>query len=77
MADINQNAGTYEKLKNLIDEIVVSTQTVYQTVEQVAKSASTLAKAGHESVAQAKMLREYFSGVPAECLPKRYGYSFE
>ncbi len=58
MADINQNAGTYEKLKNLIDEIVVSTQTVYQTVEQVAKSASTLAKAGHESVAQAKMLQE-------------------
>lgn len=58
MADINQNAGTYEKLKSLIDEIVVSTQTVYQTVEQVAKSASTLAKAGHESVAQAKMLQE-------------------
>ena len=25
--------------------------------------------------AQAKMLREYFSGVPVECLSKRYGYS--
>ena len=58
MADINKNAETYEKLKSLIEEIVVSTQTVYQTVEQVAKSASTLAKAGHESVAQAKMLQE-------------------
>ena len=58
MADINQNVETYDKLKNLIDEIVASTQTVYQTVEQVAKSASTLAKAGHESVAQAKMLQE-------------------
>ena len=58
MAEINRSAETYEKLKSLIEEIVVSTQTVYQTVEQVAKSASTLAKAGHESVAQAKMLQE-------------------
>ena len=58
MADVKQNADTYEKLKNSIDEIVSSTQTVYNTVEQVAKSANMLAKAGHESVAQAKLLQE-------------------
>ena len=58
MAEVKQNIDTYEKLRSLIDEIVASTQTVYQTVEQVAKGASTLAKAGHESIAQAKMLQE-------------------
>ena len=46
------------KLASSIDEIASFTQTVYEAVEQVAKSASTLAKAGQESVVQAKLLQE-------------------
>ena len=57
LADINQN-DTHEKLRELIDEIVAATQTVSQNIEQVAKGAITLAKAGHESITQAKMLQE-------------------
>ena len=49
---------TQKRLSAAIDEIVVSTQTVYEAVEQVAKSASALAKAGQESVEQAKFLQE-------------------
>ena len=48
MAELHQNAETYEKLKKVVS----------QSVEQVAKGAITLAKAGHESIAQAKMLQE-------------------
>ena len=56
LADINQKAETHEKLRQLIDEIVAATQTVSKNIEQVAKGAITLAKAGHESITQAKML---------------------
>ncbi|MBR1729018.1 MAG: chemotaxis protein [Selenomonadaceae bacterium] len=58
MADVKDNKNTYDKLRSLIDDIVTSTQVVSQSVEQVAKGAITLAKAGHESIAQAKMLQE-------------------
>ena len=37
------------KLTSSIEEIASSTQTVYEAVEQVAKSASALAKAGQDS----------------------------
>jgi len=57
LADVNQKTD-HKKLRELIDQIVVATQTVSQNIEQVAKGASTLAKAGHESIAQAKMLQE-------------------
>ena len=58
LAETNQNVDTHKKLRELIDEIVASTQTVSQNIEQVAKGAITLAKAGHESIKQAKMLQE-------------------
>ena len=58
MADINQKTDTHKKLTQLIDEIFVATQTVSQSVDQVAKGAITLAKAGHESIKLAKMLQE-------------------
>ena len=58
MAELNHTAETHKKLTQLIDEIVAATQTVSQSVEQVAKGAITLAKAGHESIKQAKMLQE-------------------
>lgn len=47
-----------QRLQSSIDEIAKSTQTVYHAVEQVAKSATSLAKAGQESVAMAKLLQE-------------------
>ena len=50
-----------DRLLESIDEIAKSTQTVYEAVEQVAVSASTLAKTGQESVAQAKILQECHS----------------
>ncbi len=54
---IKQNEDVTNRLASAIDEIVSSTQTVYEAVEQVAKSASVLAKAGQESVEQAKLLQ--------------------
>ncbi len=57
MADI-KNSGDYEKLRQLIDEIVKSNQVSYATVEEVAKNANEMAKIVHESVAQAKLLQE-------------------
>lgn len=56
--DMKQAEDMHAKLSSSIDDIVTSTQTVYQAVEQVALSASALAKAGQESVAQAKFLQE-------------------
>ena len=47
-----------QKMVKAIDEIAKSTQTVYQSVEQVAESAGELAKAGQESVTQAAVLKE-------------------
>lgn len=58
LAEATLNVDTHKKLRELIDEIVASTQTVSQNIEQVAKGAITLAKAGHESIKQAKMLQE-------------------
>ena len=48
----------HERLLTTIEQIAVSTQTVFQAIEQVAKSATELAKAGQESVLQAKFLQE-------------------
>ena len=46
-----------QKMLQAIDDIAKSTQTVYQSVEQVAESACELAKAGQESVTQAAVLK--------------------
>ena len=48
----------HERLMTSIEQIETSTQTVFQAIEQVAKSATELAKAGQESVQQAKFLQE-------------------
>ena len=56
--DMKNREDINAKLTSSIDEIASSTQTVYEAVEQVAKSASALAKAGQESVEQAKLLHE-------------------
>jgi uncharacterized protein YoxC len=45
-------------LVKAVEEIASSTQTVYQAVEQVAQSAGELAKAGQQSVTQARALEE-------------------
>ena len=42
----------------LVEEIAISTQTVYLAVEQLARSASELATAGQQSVKQARLLME-------------------
>ena len=42
----------------LVEEIAISTQTVYLAVEQLARSASELATAGQQSVKQAKLRME-------------------
>ena len=52
------DVDTSTRLVKSIDSIADSTQTVYQSVEQVAQSAGELAKAGQESVAQAAVLKE-------------------
>lgn len=57
MADDSQNAQ-YERVKQSVDEIVSVLNTVYDTVEKIAKSANRLATAGQESVKQAKLLQE-------------------
>ena len=56
--DMKNREDINAKLTSSIDEIASSTQTVYEAVEQVDKSASALAKAGQESVEQAKLLQE-------------------
>ena len=56
--DLRHDGDTNAKLASSIDEIASSTQTVYEAVEQVAKSASVLARAGQESVAKARFLQE-------------------
>ncbi len=60
MADINQNQTdqAYERLRKSIDEIVHVTNTVYDAVSNVSKSANTLATAGQEAIKQAKFLQE-------------------
>ena len=58
MAEDIDKRESLRNLTKLIDEIVLATQTVSKNVEQVAKGAITLAKAGHESIKLAKMLQE-------------------
>ena len=47
-----------ESLITTVDEMATSTHTAYEAVEQVAHSATELAKAGQESVTQAAVLKE-------------------
>jgi len=47
-----------ENLIKTVNEMAASTHTAYQAVEQVAHSATELAKAGQESVTQAAVLKE-------------------
>ena len=54
MADFNENDKAYERLRKSIDEIVHITNTVYDAVAAVSKSAGTLATVGQEAIKQAK-----------------------
>ena len=56
--DSQEKEEIITKLTSSIEEVASSTQTVYEAVEQVAKSASARAKAGQESVEQARFLQE-------------------
>ena len=56
--DSKEKEEIITKLTSSIEEVASSTQTVYEAVEQVAKSASALAKAGQESGEQARFLQE-------------------
>lgn len=58
MAIDNRAENVYDKLRQLIDEIVKSNQVSYATVEEVSKKANNLAKIVHESVSQARLLQE-------------------
>ena len=58
MADFNENDKAYERLRKSIDEIVHITNTVYDAVAAVSKSAGTLATVGKEAIEQAKFLQE-------------------
>ena len=58
MADFNENDKAYERLRKSIDEIVHITNTVYDAVAAVSKSAGTLATVGQEAIKQAKFLQE-------------------
>ncbi len=57
MADL-ENDKSYERLRKSIDEIVHITNTVYDAVAAVSKSAGTLATVGQEAIKQAKFLQE-------------------
>lgn len=52
------NFNDTESLFTSMNEISKLTQTVYESVEQVSKSADELARAGQESVVQASVLKE-------------------
>ena len=61
MAEVSQNQTDKEardRVKKSVDDIVVITNKVYETTQQLAKSANTLAKAGQESIKMAKLLQE-------------------
>ena len=58
MADFNDNDKAYERLSKSIDEIVHITNSVYDAVAAVSKSAGTLATVGQEAIKQAKFLQE-------------------
>ena len=57
MAEL-ENDKSYERLRKSIDEIVHITNTVYDAVAAVSKSAGTLATVGQEAIKQAKFLQE-------------------
>ena len=57
MADLD-NDKAYERLRKSIDEIVHITNSVYDAVAAVSKSAGTLATVGQEAIKQAKFLQE-------------------
>jgi len=57
LADL-ENDKSYERLRKSIDEIVHITNTVYDAVASVSKSAGTLATVGQEAIKQAKFLQE-------------------
>lgn len=59
MADLNQNdKDQRQRVKESVDEIVNITNTVYETILQLGKSAASLASAGQESIKLAKLLQE-------------------
>lgn len=59
MAEVNQNdIDQKNRVKESVDEIVNITNTVYETILQLGKSASSLASAGQESIKLAKLLQE-------------------
>ena len=61
MADVSQNPQDKEardRVKKSVDDIVNITNKVYETTQQLAKSAANLAKAGQESIKMAKLLQE-------------------
>ena len=58
LADFNDNDKAYERLRKSIDEIVHITNSVYDAVAAVSKSAGTLATVGQEAIKQAKFLQE-------------------
>lgn len=53
-----QDREARERVKKSVDDIVSITNKVYETTQQLATSASNLAKAGQESIKMAKMLQE-------------------
>ena len=57
MAEL-ENDKAYERLRKSIDEIVHITNSVYDAVAAVSKSAGTLATVGQEAIKQAKFLQE-------------------
>ena len=57
LADL-ENDKAYERLRKSIDEIVHITNSVYDAVAAVSKSAGTLATVGQEAIKQAKFLQE-------------------
>ena len=61
MAEVSQNPQdreVRERVRKSVDDIVNITNKVYETTQQLAKSANTLAKAGQESIKMAKLLQE-------------------
>ena len=61
MVEVSQNQQdreVRERVKKSVDDIVNITNKVYETTQQLAKSANTLAKAGQESIKMAKLLQE-------------------
>ena len=55
MAEVSQNPQdreVRERVRKSVDDIVNITNKVYETTQQLAKSANTLAKAGQESINQ-------------------------